>query len=225
MRSRRPHCSRQLDEQGHRLVGDPVLGVVEVAGRSASAISRSPRPGSSANSSRRCRSLELAVLGLERRPGQPVASVVASCRPWLRPQPSACASMRSIRSFQEATNDAAPSLWSCAASAVTSIPASANRPARPRSRRRRAPSGRRGSPWSSKASRVPSGMVLTVLGAARPVDVERVGGVGVLGAGAGPQQPLRPSAGVRRAAASDRSRAPRDRPGRCRRRRPGRAGP
>ena len=50
------------------------------------------------------------------------------------------------------------------------------------------------SPWSANASSVLSGIVLIVNGAASALDVEGVGGVGILGAGAREEQPLGPGA-------------------------------
>src|ERR1051325_3239530 len=72
----------------------------------------------------------------------------------------------SIRSFQDLTNDLAPSSCSCLASAPTSIVASANRfsscSASPPSVGMVAPT----LPWSASALSVASGIVLTVNGAA-----------------------------------------------------------
>ena len=76
--------------------------------------------------------------------------------------------MQAIRSFQDLTKDAAPSFWSCAASAIDIDPGLREAGQHLLAiRRRRAVSISPISPWSANALSVASGMVLTVKGAAR----------------------------------------------------------
>src|SRR5215468_5807217 len=75
-------------------------------------------------------------------------------------------SMQAIRSFQDLTNDLSPSSWSRAASASMSMPALAKAAKTISQSPSFTASVALTSPWSPKALRVPSGMVLTVKGAA-----------------------------------------------------------
>ena len=79
IRSRSSRLLRKPHEQRERLVGDPVLRVVEIAARRPRRSSRSPRAGSAAKSSRRCRPRELAVMGLERPVGGTLAEGRRPC--------------------------------------------------------------------------------------------------------------------------------------------------
>src|SRR5262249_50302967 len=108
----------ELDEQREGLVGDPVLGVVEVE---AGALGREPLAS--------CRVLreevaqvavsDLAVMLLERGPGRafPQCRHVASA--------ADCVSMIDMRSVQDSTKLVAASVCNFAASASMSIPAAA----------------------------------------------------------------------------------------------------
>ena len=72
-----------------------------------------------------------------------------------------------MSSFQDFTNDFAPSSWSWAARASRSMPALANRASTSSQSPPSAGSIGPISPWLARAFSVPSGMVFTVNGAAR----------------------------------------------------------
>ena len=104
--------------------------------------------------------------------------------------------MQAIRSFQDLTKDAAPSSWSRTASASMSIPALAKL-------------GQHRLAVASVRSERRAGLAVVGKGLERAlrhgvdgercgegVDIERVGGFGVLGAGAGPEKALGPGTGV-----------------------------
>src|SRR5262249_22692367 len=67
-----------------------------------------------------------------------------------------------IRSFQDFTNDSAPSFWSCVARASTSMPALVNCAITSSQLPPSAGSNSPNSVWVARAFNVPSGMVLTV---------------------------------------------------------------
>ena len=119
--------------------------------------------------------------------------------------------MQSIRSFQDLSNDWAPSRWSSAASAASSTPALAN------------------SASTSSASPPSAGRTLThlaVIGEGEQrllghrvdgvrgrerLDVKDIRSLGIFGAGAGPQQALRLRSGAGKLSASGARRADRGR--------------
>src|SRR4029077_7463763 len=72
----------------------------------------------------------------------------------------------SIRSFQELTNDLAPSSWSFAPKSSMSIPAAATSSSTASQSPPSADMISLRSPWSARAFKVPSGIVFTVKGAA-----------------------------------------------------------
>ena len=155
-----------------------------------SATSRSPRSGSAAKRSRRWASRTSREVALQR----PQAGLRAGggARRSPRRHPPALAGLDRLQQLAPGLDEGSP----------CPPPGGARRARRRRSRppRTRArtcsaspPSaGIRSptAPWSAKATSVFSGIVLTVKGEAQRLDVEDVGGAGVLGPGARPEQPL-----------------------------------
>ena len=164
-------------------------------------MSRSPRLGSSAKSWRRWVRLifwwcffSSAQAGRRCKAGTLIDCSLAQLR--LARSATRLESMRSIRSFQDLTNDAAPSSWSWAASASMSMPALA------KSARTVSQSPPSGAQRRADLAVVGEGLEGALghgvdrEGRGERLHIEGVGGLRVLGAGAGPQQALGAGAGV-----------------------------
>ena len=130
-----PGLLGERDQQVDRLVGDPVLGIVEVQARRLC-----PEPLAAARvlgeQVTEVNVADLRVMALERGPGRTLAQrrrgrlggahrISSRCSGHARSAAHWC-SMWDIRSFHAATKLVAPSDCSFAASASTSMPASAN---------------------------------------------------------------------------------------------------
>ena len=115
--------------------------------------------------------------------------------------------MHSISSFQDLTNDLAPSSWSWAARASMSIPALANLASTSSQLPPSRGQDRADLPMIGEGFQ--GGLGHRVHGKRRGqrLDVQNVGSLGVLGAGAGPQQTLGAGAGVEDPLPARRSRA------------------
>ena len=164
-----PGLLRQLEEQPQRLVGDPVLGVVEEDPRG---LERHPLAAARVGREElaQVQVLHLRVVEGERGPGLPEAEGRGGHGAILRAaQPAFAtwavfAAIPARSSFHDFTNAFAPSSWSLAASASTSTPA---RTKRMMTSSQSPPSSGRGGPsfpWSANAFSVPSGIVFTVRG-------------------------------------------------------------
>ena len=162
-----PGLLGQLDQQPQRFVGDAVLGVVEVqSGRFGREALAAPRfigeqlaqvnpgdlgvvllerlPGGTLTEryGRHCSFLQVVV-----RPG-PLSLGRCQVRAGAQPGEAPCALTLSSRSFQESTNDVAPSFCSLVASAAVSTPASAKRASSASQSPPSAGMGSPTSPWS-----------------------------------------------------------------------------
>ena len=175
MRSRSPARSARREQAAQRLVGEPVLRVVDEQAGRLGRVSRSPRPGSAAKSSRRCVSRSVGGVPFE---GRPLGRLVDPVHRRLGP---------SLRAPSHAVGRAEP--------AVDGAPG--QRPAR-QSRRTRDPRfGRR------KASR--RRLIRSLRWAIRRIDrrsgIERLAAVGHLDLGRGDDLQVGPGdrAGCRRA--------------------------
>ena len=158
--------ARELDEQAHRLVGDAVLRVVEVQARGLDARAARRARGPAANSSRRWRCADLAVMRDEGAPRRALVDATAH---------AAWRSGQLRRLVAQAAEQARPTT----SRTRRRLPSAAA--SRARRRRRRGARTRRSTasasppsiaigaptwPWSANASRVLSGIVSMVSGAA-----------------------------------------------------------
>ncbi len=171
IRSRRPDSSASCSEQRERLVGDAVLRVVE---EEAGGLERQPL------AALRVLREELAqvqrraifcVVRRERLPGRARRSSGATAPPATAqlafPSAALLEAITPISSFQELDERLRAFVLQLRGQRVdVDRRPSRTPPAPPRSRRRRPASIAPTSPWSAKAFSVPSGMVLTVNGAA-----------------------------------------------------------
>ena len=216
-------CFGKLHEQVERLVGDAVFRVVEVEAHGLGRQALAAR-GVCGKEVAQVQRLDLLVMLLEGRPLRAAGErCQLLCSSWLF-LPHGCSAgflqrlalggEPAISSFQESTKDLAPSRWRSAASAATSMPARSNL-ASISSALSSAVSRGPISPWLANASRVRLRHGVDRVRRGERRDVEDVGGLRVLGAGAGPQEPLRPGPGVGQALKAIANRAGRGRRDRC----------
>ena len=155
-------CSASCDEQPDGLVGDPVLGVVEVQSgglgdEPLAALADRRRTGRADAGRDAPRSVSPTPSTRRARPA------ARSCSERRRPDRRSASTM----SFHESVKLFAPSDWSLAPRAATSTPAASNSASVASASPPSVGIGASTAPWSWKATSVDSGIVLTVWGALR----------------------------------------------------------
>ena len=218
--SRRSSTPRSRASSPSRITVSSVIRFLEKSRwrPAPSATSRSPRSGSAAKRSRRCAVPDLGEVGLERLPRRPSrrdgAGATLTSHRRAHATFSRSVSIDSSRSSQDLAKAFLPSSWRRAASASTPIPALSN--SGQHLLGVAAVGGHRLADLAVVGEGVQGRLGHRVDRERRgeALDVEDVGGLGVLGPGARPEQPLRAGALVHQPLHALASRAARGRRGR-----------